>query len=256
MISASDLADLPGIGHGFFTRNGGVSNGIYASLNIGLGSDDERRRVLENRARVAQAFDLPAERLVSPYQHHSADTVTVREPWPAADGPKADAMVTDRPGVLLGISTADCGPVLFADARAAVVGAAHSGWRGAFTGILESTIEAMEALGADRANIVAVLGPTISADVYEVGPEFAERFTTADPANAAYFTPSDHPGHSLFDLPGYIVARLGAAGVGKATDLARCTYAEEENFYSYRRMTHRGESDYGRQISAICIRED
>ena len=256
MISATDLADLPGIGHGFFTRNGGVSEGVYQSLNIGLGSHDERTRVEENRSRIARTFDLEPDRLVSLYQHHSADAVTVREPWAPGEGPKADAMVTDEPGILLGIATADCGPVLFADPQARVVGAAHAGWRGALTGILESTIEAMVALDAERDRIVAVLGPTISAAAYEVSAEFIERFTQADDGNAIYFKPNGKPDHALFDLPAYIIDRLETAGIASATSLGRCTYGEEENFFSYRRMTHRGEGDYGRQISAICIRED
>ncbi|PTW53192.1 hypothetical protein C8N35_1178 [Breoghania corrubedonensis] len=255
MISATDLADLPGIDHGFFTRNGGVSDGVYQSLNIGLGSDDERARVEENRARIARTFDLAPERLVSPYQHHSADAVTVREPWAPGKGPKADAMVTDEPGILLGISTADCGPVLFADPHARVIGAAHAGWRGALTGILEATIEAMVALDAERDRIIAVLGPTISATAYEVGAEFVERFTQAGDGNNIYFKPNGKPGHALFDLPGYIVDRLERSGIARASSLGRCTYIEEEDFFSYRRMTHRGEGDYGRQISAICIRE-
>ncbi|MEI2383632.1 peptidoglycan editing factor PgeF [Breoghania sp. JC706] len=256
MISATDLAALPGIGHGFFTRNGGVSEGVYASLNIGLGSDDERSRVQENRSRIARSFELAPDRLVSLYQHHSADAVTVREPWAPGEGPKADAMVTDEPGILLGIATADCGPVLFADPEARVVGAAHAGWRGALTGVLEATIEAMVALNAERDRIIAVLGPTISAAAYEVSAEFVERFREDHEGNAIYFKPNDKPGHAQFDLPAYIVDRLGRAGIARASSLGRCTYGEEENFFSYRRMTHRGEGDYGRQISAICIRED
>ncbi|WP_321339008.1 peptidoglycan editing factor PgeF [Breoghania sp.] len=255
MISAPDLADLPGIAHGYFTRNGGVSEGIYASLNIGPGSDDARANVRENRARVASRFGLDADRLVSPYQHHSAIAVTVREPWAVGEGPKADAMVTDQPGIILGVSTADCGPVLFADPEARVVGAAHSGWRGALGGILESTIEAMIALNAARDRIVAVLGPCISAKAYEVGSEFVDSFKAHDPENGRYFTPSERPGHAMFDMPAYIVKRLQAAGIAHATSLGRCTYSEEDDFYSYRRMTHRGEGDYGRQVSAICIRE-
>lgn len=256
MISASELADLPGIGHGFFTRNGGVSQGIYSSLNIGLGSDDERPHVEENRARVAKTFALAPDRFVSLYQHHSADAVTVREPWAQGAGPKADAMVTDQPGILLGIATADCGPVLFADPHARVVGAAHAGWRGALTGILEATIEAMVALDAERDRIIAVLGPTISGSAYEVGDEFMQRFTEADPGNDCYFSPSKRSDHSMFDLPAYIVDRLERTGVSRATSVGRCTYSEEDNFFSYRRTTHRGEGDYGRQVSAICIRED
>ncbi|MDJ0931569.1 peptidoglycan editing factor PgeF [Breoghania sp.] len=256
MISAPELADLPGIDHGFFTRNGGVSEGIYQSLNIGLGSDDTRSRVEENRAHVARTFGLEADRLVNPHQHHSADAVTVRTPWKQGEGPRADAMVTDQPDILLGISTTDCGPVLFANPEARVVGAAHAGWRGALTGILESTIEAMVALDAKRSRIIAVLGPTISAAAYEVGSEFVERFTEADEGNGIYFRPNSKADHAMFDLLAYIVDRLEQTGIAHATSLQRCTYSEEETFFSYRRTTHRGEGDYGRQVSAICIRED
>lgn len=255
MIKAPQLAEKPGIKHGYFTRAGGVSDGIYGSLNIGLGSQDDRARVLENRRRIAQALTIDPARLVSPYQHHSADVITVEEPWEPGRGPKADALVTNRPGLAIAISTADCGPVLFADPQARVVGAAHAGWRGALTGILEATVEAMEKLGADRARISAVLGPTISASAYEVGPEFVERFRREAAGSERHFSPSEREGHSMFDLPGFINERLGKAGVGEAADLGLCTYADEERFYSYRRATHRGEDDYGRFMSAIVLSE-
>lgn len=254
MITAPALAALPGIVHGFFTRDGGVSAGVYASLNIGLGSADESEAVLENRGRVADRLGVARGRLAMPYQIHSADVVTVAEPWGPGAGPKADAVVTDRPGVAIGVSTADCGPILFADGEARVVGAAHAGWKGAFTGIPEATIAAMEALGAKRDRIVAVLGPTISAAAYEVGPEFVDRFVSADPDNARFFVASAKPGHALFDLPAYILRGLRRAGVGHAEDLGLCTYSDEARFFSYRRMTHRGEPDYGRLVSAITIR--
>jgi len=247
------LGGCAGLSHGFFTRRGGVSQGIYASLNIGTGSHDDPTRVTENRARVAAWLGVAPTHLLSAWQVHSPDVVTVSKPFPG-ERPKADALVTDRPGLVVGASTADCGPVLFADARAGVIGAAHAGWKGAFSGVLENTIAAMEALGARRENIVAALGPTISQSNYEVGPEFKARLIEADAENAGFFAPSDKPDHSLFDLPFYILARLSRAGV-RAEALGRCTYAEEGEFFSYRRATHRGEPDYGRQIAAIALEE-
>ena len=242
-----------GIRHGFFTRVGGVSEGIYSGLNVGVGSQDNRENVAENRRRVAEALGTLPEKLMTLHQVHSADAVVVREPF-TGDRPKADAMVTDRPGIALGALAADCGPVLYADAQAGVIGAAHAGWKGALTGILESTIEAMESLGARRERIVAVLGPSISAQNYEVGPEFVERFIMADEANERYFVPSQRKAHALFDLNRYTVDRLARAGVS-AHMLGRCTYAEDDLFYSYRRSTHRQEPDYGRQISAIILED-
>ena len=246
-----DGATANGIRHGFFTRVGGVSEGIYAGLNIGVGSNDDPAHVAENRGRVAAWMGVGAESLLSVYQIHSPDVIVATEPF-GTPRPKADAIVTNRPGLALGASAADCGPILFADAAARVIGAAHAGWKGALTGVLENTIDAMEGLGAQRENIIAVLGPSISAANYEVGPEFVARFTEADDANAAYFSPSGKPGHALFDLNRYTVERLAAAGV-QASMLGRCTYAEEDLFYSYRRTTHRQEPDYGRQISAIVL---
>lgn len=247
------LDALPDIRHGFFTRRGGVSQGIYDSLNIGTGSDDDQALVRENRGRVADWLGVPRENLLTAWQVHSPDAIVVREPFPG-ERPRADALVTDRPGLALGASTADCGPVLFADAHARIIGAAHAGWKGAFTGVLENTVLAMEGLGARRENIVAVLGPSISQANYEVGPEFMERFVQADEGNARWFVPSGRPAHALFDLNGYTVARLGAFGVA-AQCLYRCTYRQEESFFSYRRTTHRGEPDYGRQIAAIVLGE-
>ena len=249
--SLLDEAAANGIRHGYFTRSGGVSEGIYAGLNTGVGSRAEPDRVRENRRRVAAWMGIGVDSLLSVHQVHSPDVVVVREPFAGAR-PRADAMVTATPGLAIGASSADCGPVLFADAEARVVGAAHAGWKGAFTGVLENTVAAMEALGARRDRIVAVLGPSISRDNYEVGPEFVERFVGADEANEGYFTPSPAAGHALFDLNRYTVDRLAAAGV-RASMLGRCTYAEEDSFYSYRRATHRGEADYGRQISAIVL---
>lgn len=241
------------IRHGYFTRQGGVSSGIYRSLNTGTGSDDEPERVQENRRRVAEWMRVSPDRLLTCHQIHSPDVIVATGPFPGTR-PRADALVTDRPGLAICASTADCGPVLFADPQARVVGAAHAGWRGALTGVLENTIAAMEGLGARRDRIVAVLGPSISAKNYEVGPEFVVRFMEADTANAAYFAASGKPGHMLFDLNAYTVDRLQRAGV-VAEALNRCTYEEEDLFFSYRRGTHRGEQDYGRQISAIVLEE-
>lgn len=252
-IEAPTLSALPKIRHAFFTRQGGVSEGIFSSLNGGISSVDNPEHVKENRRRMAQALNVGPEALVSVYQVHSPDALLVEGPWPGGERPKADAMVTKTPGLALAISTADCGPVLFADAEAGVIGGAHSGWRGAITGVLESTIEAMERLGAERNRIVAVLGPTISQGAYEVGPEFVERFAKEAPGHQRFFKPAEKPGHAMFDLPGFIGARMEAAGIGSFTDLALCTYADEERFYSYRRTTHRKEADYGRLISAITI---
>ncbi|MFB2550647.1 peptidoglycan editing factor PgeF [Ensifer soli] len=243
----------PGVAHGYFTRRGGLSQGIYESLNVGVGSRDDPDRVAANRARVAARFGLSPDRLATVHQVHSPDVVTVT-PENRAERPQADAMVTRLPGIVLGVLSADCGPILFADAQARVIGAAHAGWKGALTGVLENTIAAMVALGARRDAIHACLGPSITQPNYEVGAEFVERFVVHDPGYAAFFTPSPRPGHALFDLPGLTLHRLRAAGV-TASDLGLCTYAEEDRFFSYRRTTHRGEPDYGRQISAIALRE-
>ena len=252
LIEAPELAALPGIRHAFFTREGGVSEGIYTSLNGGIGSSDEPARVAENRRRMAEQLVVPPENLVGVYQVHSADVIPV-EGAPTSERPRADAMVTRTPGLALGISTADCGPVLFADAEAGVIGAAHAGWKGAFSGILDATLSVMERLGAERGRIVAVLGPTISQANYEVGPEFVATFRDDDPDNGRFFRAGEREGRSLFDLPAYIGMRLRAAGVGEFLDLGLCTYADEARFYSYRRATHRSEPDYGRLIAAISL---
>lgn len=252
MIQSPDLAGLPGIRHAFFTRRGGVSDGLYGSLNGGLGSSDAREKVRENRARMAAALGVPTEHLVSVHQVHSPDVVAVETPF-GPERPKADAMVTDRPGFALGITTADCGPVLFADARAGVIGAAHAGWKGAFGGVVASTVAAMERLGARRENILAVLGPTIGPQAYEVGPEFVATVTGEEAAHARFFRPSGKLGHAFFDLPAFIGLRAGQAGIGHFVDMALCTYSDEERFFSYRRTTHRAEPDYGRLISAIVL---
>jgi YfiH family protein len=253
LIEAPELSSHATIRHAFFTREGGVSEGLYASLNGGLGSGDDPARVVENRRRMMGQFAFPEEALVSLYQIHSPDVIVVEHPWPRLERPRGDAMVTRAPGIALGVATADCGPVLFADPFGGVVGAAHAGWRGALAGVLEATIAAMEQLGAERSRIVAVLGPTISQAAYEVGPEFLAQFRDTDAASEAFFRPSERAGHALFDLPGYIGARLEAADIGEHEILGHCTYSEENHFFSYRRATHRGEPDYGRLISAIAL---
>lgn len=252
-IEAPELSSHPAIRHAFFTRIGGVSDGLYASLNGGLGSGDRPEAVAENRNRMCAALGLSADRLVSLYQVHSADVVTVEAPFPANERPKADAMVTRVPGIALGIATADCGPILFADPENRVIGAAHAGWKGALTGVIGTTVAAMERLGAERSSIVAVLGPTISQVNYEVGPDFVARFTAEAPGMEGFLGPGQKPGHAQFDLPGFILARLNEAGIGEAAALNRCTYAEPDRFYSFRRTTHRSEPDYGRLISAIAL---
>jgi YfiH family protein len=242
------------IAHGFFTRQGGVSEGIYASLNCGPGSRDVRDTVVENRRRVAASLGVDAARLVTVYQIHSPDVVAVETPWTMDDPPRADALVTARPGLALGVLAADCTPVLFADAEAGVIGAAHAGWRGALAGVTDQTVQAMEALGARRNNIAAAVGPCIAQPSYEVGPEFIDAFAAADPVNRTYFRDSDRADHYRFDLTGYVADRLSALGLAVVERLDRDTYAEPDLFFSYRRTTHLGEADYGRQISAIALR--
>jgi len=249
----AEALDLAGIRHAFFTREGGVSGGIYAGLNTGLGSSDERDHVMENRARACRHLGAEAGALATPHQVHSADCFAVTEVWEPGKGPRGDALVTDRPGIVIGVGTADCGPILFADPDARVIGAAHAGWKGALAGVLESTLAAMETLGAKRSATTAVLGPTISARNYEVGAEFVERFGAEAPGSERFFSPSEREGHAMFDLPAFILSRLKAAGVGTAVDLGLCTYEEEDLFFSYRRATHRAEPDYGRLLSAIAL---
>lgn len=253
MLQASSLATVSRIRHAFFTRSGGVSEGVYASLNGGVGSSDAPDKVAENRARMAAALGVSADRLLTPYQIHSPDVVVADEPWSRDNRPRADAVVTRLPRLAIGVSTADCGPLLFADSEAGVIGAAHAGWRGALTGVIEATVAAMERLGADRSNIAAALGPTIRQQNYEVGPEFVERFLAVDRSNARYFKPSDRAGHAMFDLAGYIAERVQRAGIKQFEDLGLCTYAEPDRFFSYRRTTRSGEPDYGRHINAIAL---
>ena len=237
--------------HGFFTRKGGASSGVFEGLNCGHGSSDQGAAVSVNRSRVAQALGLTPEALISVHQVHSPDVVTVTEPL--SDKPKADAMVTNTAGLGLAILTADCEPVLFADHKAGVIGAAHAGWKGAQGGVLEATVDAMEALGATAANITAVIGPCISQRAYEVGEEFFEQFLQENPDNSRYFANGGNDGKYQFDLPSYGLERLRARGVGNASWTRHCTYEDEARFYSYRRTTHRAEKDYGRLISVIRL---
>jgi YfiH family protein len=252
----SDALTLPGLTHGFFTRQGGYSSGIFSSLNCGMGSGDDRDTVRRNRAVVAAELGVAEPDLLTAFQVHSPDAVLVTGPWDAATRPHADAMVTRSPGLAIGILTADCGPILFADPKARVVGAAHAGWKGALTGVTGRTLDLMEEQGARRGDIVAVIGPAISRDAYEVGPEFPDRFIDADSANTRYFSPSARAGHSMFDLSAYLADRLRREGAGQVVNLAVCTFGDEERFFSYRRTTHRKEKDYGRQISAIALSKD
>jgi len=252
MIQAPSLSALANVRHAFFTREGGVSEGIYASLNGGLGSKDAADKVHENRGRMAAALGVAPERLLTCYQIHSPRVAVAETPWAREATPEADAIVTREPGLAVGVLTADCGPLLFADGEAGVIGAAHSGWKGALGGVLEATVSAMEKLGARRGRIRAALGPLIRQQNYEVGPEFVARFTAADAANAQYFAPSPNAGRAMFDLPSYIAARLERAGVA-LEDLKLCTYADPARFFSYRRTTHRAEPDYGRHVNAIVL---
>lgn len=242
---------LKGIPHGFLGRHGGVSTGVHAGLNVGLGSDDDRAAVLENRRLAAEAVCFGAQ-LVTLHQVHSADAIAVTAPFPDEARPHADALVTDRPGLLLGVLTADCTPVLLADTRAGVIGAAHAGWKGALGGVTDAVIEAMEKLGASRDRIVAAIGPVIARISYEVDDGFARRFEEVDPANERFFSPG-RIGHQQFDLEAFVAARLAAAGIGKVELLGLDTYANPERFFSFRRATHRGEAGYGRQISLIGL---
>lgn len=235
--------------HGFFTRKGGASSGVFSGLNCGVGSSDQEDAVTINRARVANALDVTPAELVGVRQVHSARAIIVEEPL--SERPEADAMVTNQPGLALAILTADCQPVLFADHTAGVVGAAHAGWRGALDGVLEATLEAMEQLGAKRENIVSVIGPSISQRNYEVGPEFLDLFLADSPDNAIFFA-NGAPDKYQFDLPAFGLKRLRDAGVGHAEWTRHCTYDDQDRFFSFRRATHAGEADYGRLLSAIC----
>lgn len=253
IIRAECLAGLEGVSHGFFTRRGGVSQGLYGALNCGLGSRDDPRHVRENRSRVALALGAPEAPVLTLHQVHSATALIVEGPFPAGPPPRADALVTRTRGLVLGALAADCTPVLLADPRARIVGAAHAGWRGALAGVLESTIAAMEQLGARRGRIRAVIGPCINQPAYEVGAEFEAEFLAADPRNARFFTRGGGGPRARFDLPGYAEARLGRAGLDVVERRSLCSHQNESLFFSYRRATQRREPDYGRQISAIVL---
>lgn len=253
MITLSALNEVNHIRHAFFTREGGVSEGIYASLNCGPGSDDQAHRVAENRARAMAMLDLSHDALVTVHQCHTPEAVVVDAPWDEGERPRADAMVTTRPGLALGILTADCAPVLFADRGGTVIAAAHAGWKGAIGGVLENTLDRMTALGARRKAIIAAIGPCIGQRSYEVGPEFPAPFLAEDAANADFFAPAARPGHFLFDLPGYVSRKLSRLGVQTVTRMPADTCRDETRFFSYRRATLRGEPDYGRQLSVIVL---
>lgn len=250
MLEIITSTALTPIRHGFFTRKGGASSGIFHGLNCGPGSTDQAQAVTINRERVATAMEVTTDHLQTVHQVHSADVITLTAPL--ADRPRADAMVTATPGLALAILTADCQPVLFADPKAGVIGAAHAGWRGVKDGVLEATLAAMEALGADRSNTTAIIGPCISQAAYEVGPEFVESFIDDDADHARFFA-GNGTGRALFDLPAFGLSRLRAAGVGHAEWTRHCTYHDEERFFSYRRTTHRAEADYGRLIAVIRL---
>ena len=253
MLTSGPLNRLDGIRHGFFTREGGVSEGLYTSLNCGLGSGDDPARVSENRARVAASLDLPSDRLVTCYQVHSPDVVTVDKPWTPGTGPKVDAMVSTTAGIALGILTADCAPVLLADPEARVIGAAHAGWRGALTDVLSATVKSMLTLGAASGRMVAAIGPCIAQRSYEVGPEFPAPFIATDPANERFFAPATTTaGKFHFDLRGFVLSELEKTGLKRVYELPHDT-CREERFFSYRRSCLRGEKDYGRSLSAIAL---
>ncbi len=256
MITASELASNSFIKHGFFTRQGGVSDGLYHGLNCGYGSGDEAALVDENRTRAMAQLGVCREDLNTLYQIHSAHAVVAEKPWSLDERPKADAIVTCQPGLAIGIMTADCTPVLFADEQAGVIGAAHAGWRGAIGGVLETTVQAMESLGADRAQIVAAVGPCIHQESYEVGPEFRATFLESDTLYERFFIPSEKANHHLFDLPGFVMTALSMLGLKTLQNVSVDTYTDEERFFSYRRATHLEEADYGRGLSAIVLSGD
>jgi YfiH family protein len=253
MISSEILKDQTGVRHGFFTRQDGASAGIYASLNCGFGSDDAGENVAENRRRVASRLGVAPDRLVTVRQVHSPKVITAEDSWTPDEAPEGDAAVTTVRGLAIGILTADCTPILFADAEAGVIGAAHAGWRGAKSGIIETVVDRMEQLGADRKRVRAAIGPTISRNAYEVGAEFEDAFCLDDKANRVFFAAKTPGGKAHFDLPAYCRERLKRAGLEHIDSLDICTYANESLFFSYRRSVHRGEGDYGRQISAIVL---
>ena len=246
------LSAIPGLRHAFFSRDGGVSEGIYAGLNGGLGSSDDPVKVAENRRRMAAQIGVAPTHFLSLHQIHSPDAVIATGPWESASRPRADALVTRAVGLAIGVTAADCGPILLVDPNARVIGAAHAGWKGALTGVVESTVDAMEKLGAERSGIVAAIGPLIRQHSYEVGDEFVERFLEADAENALFFVPAARENHAMFDLAGFIRMRLENAGVLMIDDIGVDTYSDER-FFSYRRSVHRKEPDYGRHVHAIVL---
>jgi YfiH family protein len=251
MLASPLLSAIPGLRHAFFTRDGGVSGGLYASLNGGTGSSDDAGNVAENRRRMAERMGVTAENLLTAWQIHSPDAVVATGPW-EGQRPRADAIVTRTEGLAIGATAADCGPILFVDPNARVIGAAHAGWKGALTGVVESTVAAMEKLGAERGGIVAAIGPLIRQHSYEVGADFVERFIEADAGNGMFFLPATREGHAMFDLAGFIRMQLENAGVLMIDDIGVDTYSDER-FYSYRRSVHRNEPDYGRHVHAIAL---
>jgi YfiH family protein len=253
IISEPGLASTPDLRHAFFTRNGGVSPAPFDSLNCGFRDGEPRANILENRRRAAAVFDRPVEALCTVRQVHGRAVARMERPWIVGDGPEADAMVTDRPGIVLGVLTADCAPLLFADAEARVVGAAHAGWRGALDGVAEATLEAMAELGAATGRTVAAIGPCIQQISYEVGPEFPQPFRDQDEANMRHFHPAPREGHFHFDLPGYLAARLEKLGLASVAVVARDTCAEAESFFSYRRACLEGDRRFGSSLSAIAL---
>jgi len=256
MIEARNLSEVSHLRHAFFTRRGGISEGVYASLNCGYGSGDDSAKVRTNRERAMAELGVGADDLTTVHQVHSARVATVEKPWPLERRPEADGVVTRVPGVALGVLTADCAPVLFADREAGVIGAAHAGWRGALDGVLEATVAAMEDLGAVPGRISAALGPCIRQPSYEVGPEFQAAFVAAEGTHAGYFAPAARAGHFLFDLAAFVMDRLSEMGVASADDVDEDTYVDADRFFSYRRTTHLGEPDYGRGLSVIVMEGD
>ncbi|RXF73605.1 peptidoglycan editing factor PgeF [Hansschlegelia zhihuaiae] len=252
-VASPALSLLPGVAHAFFTREGGASSGIYDSLNGGLGSQDDPASVQENRRRMTAALGVAPGRLAVPWQVHSAEAVATDAPWAREASPHVDGVATKTPGLAVAVTIADCCPILFCDPKARVVGAAHAGWKGAIGGVIEATLARMEELGARRGDVTAALGPCIRQQSYEVGPEFAARFTAEDADNARFFAPAERPGHAMFDLGFYVVARLRRAGLAHVDDLGLDTYSDEARFFSFRRTTHRAEPDYGRLIAAIAL---
>jgi polyphenol oxidase len=251
---SKSLASLSPVAHGFFGRQGGVSDGQFASLNCGYGSGDDVSRVRQNRDSVARQVGTVEANLLTAYQIHSAEAVHVKAAWTREEAPKADAMATTERGIALGILTADCAPVLLCDGAAGVIGAAHAGWKGALDGVLDAVVALMERLGADRSRIRAAIGPCIEQNSYEVGPEFFQRFIEAAPGNSKFFIGASRDGHKLFDLPGFVESRLKTLDVRDVERLSLCTYVNEADYYSFRRSTHRGEPGYGRNMSAIMLK--